>query len=107
MNLAGLHRLVPNPKTITYEVSTSSGFNSGVTVAKAESRPTTDNEGLLIGGTGKSTLRTFHVWQQMIGTIKPKIGDKITDEKGDTWIVESKKGELDDQRFRLVCKATR
>lgn len=107
MNLAGLHRLVPNPKTIAYYVSTQTGFNSGIIVTNAESRPTTDNEALLIGGSGKSTLRTFHVWREKIGTISPKQGDKLTDENNDTWIVESLKAELDDQRFRLVCKAVR
>ncbi len=109
--IAGLHHLIPCPKVITYFVSSIDGMEEGVEVDQVESRPLSDDEMLLIGAGGAVRGRTFHVWSEkilgLIDSNTPKEGDKITDENNDSWIVASFKLELDDTRYRLLCKKAR
>ena len=103
-SVAHLYRMMPGTKTVTYYVlGASQTFDAGVTVYRAEKRPTsqTDHNGNTIQFA--SDLCTWHLWVAQLGSIVPKISDKIVDADSVRWNVDACELELLDKRWRLVC----
>lgn len=107
MNISDRYKLMPNRISVTYYTSSVDGMSAGKTIKNAESRPSSLDDTLLIGGGGKGKMRTFFLWAAMLGTIRPQQGDRLKDNKGDTYGIELVKEELNDQRIRLICLLNR
>lgn len=118
VDLSGDWQVIDNPITITYFVKTGEGaFAAGVTVnfaQRAHYAPGRVELAQYKQRSGSATLQifgsSFMVWKAQLGGVVPKIGDYLTDEEGQSWVVD-KMTPLDlnpdgsFQRYRLVCQS--
>jgi hypothetical protein len=86
--LAGKHRMMPIVVPVSYySRQARDQYSSAVSVASAEWRPTS-NETRVLADVGVDVeSRVWHLWTQQLQSVRPKVGDYLTESDGTVWRV--------------------
>ena len=93
---------IEDTETVTFYQRQSDGsFDAGTSVAYAKRRAVSKTESNKL----KNIRLTWHLWKDNLGSIVPKIGDKITDGDSVSWIIDREvRVQSLAQRFRCETK---
>lgn len=103
MDLANVHKILPNPITVT--LTPQNPTAAAVQVAEGHTRPLKQNQLRMMGELFgmEETFRAFLLPTANLGGTAPKNGDKLADNASVNWTVKMADLELEGNIYRLLC----